>query len=958
MNKHILAVAVMAGLGVSLPTAIASEKLIIRIPLKSELSNWTSFEPLYHPWSNTGGHYNCDAWNPNVNTIDYGQSFTQSRDCDQNQKRNVEIREKDSFSNQVKTVNTVEEQRTIKESESKSSVGTRRDWQSTSPTYTDWVDSGSHHSFSTWSPEPNSQTSAFTQNRDVKQPQSREEQPREKDSITGDYRNSGSTITHNRDIDEIESRTVSVDYSTWSNTTKTGYSSWSPAPDTQASDFTQSRNFTQNQTRNRIYTANNSVLHTATENRGVSSQSESRVVNVSWTSWKDTGGHYDCGAWTPATNTVGFGTTYTQTRTCKQSQERDRIYKADSANLATMKESRVQNEDETRSATGSGNWTSYEPVYGTWEDYGNAHSHSAWSPAASSQTSNFSQTRTYSQPQRRTRQNREIDTISGAVRNTGSSDYDTRNESRSESRNVVVNVSDWSNSSTSGVTAWVPSASTQTSNFNQSRSYNQHQTRTWSYTADASNIHSRNETRTLSNQNESRTVTVSAGSWKHYSNHSFGGWSPSTSTVCSGTSFTQSRNYQERESLTYTFSIGGSHSVYRDIGRSESRTANGSKTCEDWGAAPPSYTNWSTYNTSWSAYSPSASTQTSNFTQTRSSTLYQERYEQKREYDSISGRYRDVGSPTRETRTTSGSSQSRTVTVSSSTSYSDGGYGSWSPATSTVCYGSSFTQSRSYTRTTTTTYSFSIGGSHSTSSSRQMVQNRTANGSKTCEDWGAASSTHTDWSTYNTVWSAYSPSASTQTSNFTQTRSSTLYQERYEQKREYDSINGKYRNVGSPIRETRTISGTSQSRTVGVTSGSWTHSSYHSYGTWSPSASTVCSGSSFTQTRSYKQKQSKSYTFSIGGGHTVYRDVPKSQSRTASGTKSCSSTWGYSNTVGGNSKSSGAPGSCFSQADSDGYPSGNNKSGTCTVGNVHKYSVLTQYVGNRCEMTYFEQSCG
>jgi hypothetical protein len=278
--------------------------------------------------------------------------------------------------------------------------------------------------------------------------------------------------------------------------------------------------------------------------------------------------------------------------------------------------------------------------------------------------------------QNRTRQNRQIDSISGAVRNTGSA--------TTESRDIVTP--------------------------------------------------------------QSRTVTVSGSGWRYSSYHSYGGYSPATSGTCIGTTFTQTEGYKERQAYTYSYSVGGTHVITRDENRSRTRSAAGSKVCENWvsSASYSLFTPWSVTSITYGTYSPAATNQSSNFTQSRTNTLNKVRYEQVRQYDTISGAYRLVGEQV-PSNTTSPSDQSRLVTVSSSGYVNYGGVyscGSYSPATSTVDSGTRFTQTRTCRQGTRNTYSFSIGGSHFLSSSKYVTTTTTATGTKavlncsgTFEEW-------------------------------------------------------------------------------------------------------------------------------------------------------------------------------------------------------------------------------
>lgn len=70
-------------------------------------------------------------------------------------------------------------------------------------------------------------------------------------------------------------------------------------------------------------------------------------------------------------------------------------------------------------------------------------------------------------------------------------------------------------------------------------------------------------------------------------------------------------------------------------------------------------------------------------------------------------------------------------------------------------------------------------------------------------------------------------------------------------------------------------------------------------------------------------------------------------------------TWGSSTTVRSVTSSTNAPGACFTQADSAGYPSGGSaKSGSCsTIGDTHEYRSLVEYRGNYCRVAHLKQTC-
>lgn len=197
-------------------------------------------------------------------------------------------------------------------------------------------------------------------------------------------------------------------------------------PDTLTIDygltFEQTQECKQNQTRNKdLYTVYDSGAEvfekTEKEDRTVDETNKQNNVgtkniiigttNGSWEAWNDSSSHYDCGSYSPSTSTINYGQVFTQTRTCKQDQTRNRtIYDdwADGSQSVNRTESDYQtiNENETRSATGTKNYVaSTSTSTGSWSNSGGVYSCSSWSPSTSTVNSGtrFTQTRTCKQNQ-------------------------------------------------------------------------------------------------------------------------------------------------------------------------------------------------------------------------------------------------------------------------------------------------------------------------------------------------------------------------------------------------------------------------------------------------------------------------------------------------------------------------------------------------------------------------------
>ena len=78
-----------------------------------------------------------------------------------------------------------------------------------------------------------------------------------------------------------------------------------------------------------------------------------RNIVVSFTNWNDLNAYYDCGTWSPLVNTIESGTTFTQSATCKQNQERNALYNFESNLLATKTFSQIINTTENQDALGT-----------------------------------------------------------------------------------------------------------------------------------------------------------------------------------------------------------------------------------------------------------------------------------------------------------------------------------------------------------------------------------------------------------------------------------------------------------------------------------------------------------------------------------------------------------------------------------------------------------------------------
>ena len=188
--------------------------------------------------------------------------------------------------------------------------------------------------------------------------------------------------------------------------------------------------------------------------------------------------------------------------------------------------------------------------------------------------------------------------------------------------------------------------------------------------------------------------------------------------------------------------------------------------------------------------------------------------------------------------------------------WSSWNYTSWSPSTSSYCSGTSFTQTRTKYRTRTCP-SGSIC-SKNESSQQSQTATGTSLSCSCCGNYGS-------WS-YSGSWSPSTSSYCSGTS-FTQTRGMT---------RSRTCPVGSTCTTTQSSSTSRTATGTGTSCSCCGNYGSWTY-----YGSWSPSTSSYCSGTNFTQTRSTRR------TRSCPSGSNCTQTQYSSTNRNATGTKSC-----------------------------------------------------------------------
>jgi hypothetical protein len=541
-------------------------------------------------WADNGAKYACSNWSPAPATVTIGQSFTQTAtDCKQDQKRaRTESYVDHKTGSVVAAGNTVESQTLSNQTSTQTATGTKETWMATTPTYTAWTTTNGQYACSNWSPAGSSKTAtgSFTQTAtDCKTDQTRNRQDREQESTTLAIRDKGAVVA--------EAQTLTA-------------------------------------------------------------QSATRTYSVTLGSWTNSNGKYACSNWSPSPTTITVGQSFTQTATdCKQDQTRTRAESyVDHKSGATVpvtvagEAQTLTGQTNTQTATGvKETWVATTPAYTAWANVAAPYNCSNWAPLGSaySERTEFTQTATNcSVDQTRSRQNRETETTTGAIRNSGSPVAETQTATgQSNTRAYLEDFNGWVFSSDPyNCTNWSPDPSTVTMGTG--------------FTQSASNCQ-RNMQR---------------GRAGYYMVN--GSWTPDSASP------------YRAENTT----VGNQPST---------RAATGTK--ENWVATTPTYTAWANssglYSCGAFAPAPSNYTTATQFTQTAYCYVNQSRTRQDRQYETNTGAYRNVGAPVAEGQTLGSQPTYRTYLMDFSAWAWAGDFyscGGWAPATSSYNQGVVFTQ--------------------------------------------------------------------------------------------------------------------------------------------------------------------------------------------------------------------------------------------------------------------------
>lgn len=517
-------------------------------------------------WVAISSFHTCDSWTPDPSTVFHGDTYTQTRNCSEDQERERIIY--DVWASGLETENRREqEQQTVSVVDSQIQIGVKDYILSTSEgAWSNWVNkSGTgHYDCETWSPDVSTVDSGtvFEQTRDCKQDQTRQRDLYDHWKVAGKQLNSieteEKTITVTETQNAIGTKNIITTTRTtsWSGWTDSGShyncGTFSPSVSTvnHSTSFTQTRYCSQNQTRTRtvynVWTDGTETLNRVESDSQTITEQESRTVTGtkdyivgtvtgSWSSWSNSGSKYNCGSYSPSTSTVNHGTSFTQTGSCSQNQTRSRTIYNDwklgsNTYKSTETDSQVISVSSTRTATGTKDYiigTNYGS-WGSWSNYGSIYGCGSYSPSTSTYNhgTSFTQTASCSRDQRRSR----------TVYNDWKLGSDTYKSTDYEYRTVNAT----SSRSATGTKDYI--------------------------------------------------IGTVYGSWSSWSNdggvYNCGTYSPSTSTVNYGQSFTQTSSCTQKQKRTRTvyndWKVGSNtykstETEYRTVSATSSRTATGTK---------------------------------------------------------------------------------------------------------------------------------------------------------------------------------------------------------------------------------------------------------------------------------------------------------------------------------------------------------------------------------------------
>jgi hypothetical protein len=257
-----------------------------------------------------------------------------------------------------------------------------------SSTFTDWVNSGEVYNCGIYSPPASSVElgQSFAQSRVCSQNQTRTEFVRLFDAFSQTYKNE-STNLQTQTIDATETQAAvgtalnwvssPSTFTAWENSgTPHSQSAWTPAIVAQTANFSQTRIYSQDQTRSeqpREYNANTAAYRNAGEpimrTQTLNGLNETRAVTISSV---DIGPHTSCGTWNTEASSVIAGQSFIRQRNCLTTQQYTYSFSGGSQ-IINRGQSIIESETAVGISLAWGLKYFYEyRYYNTWTELGQA----------------------------------------------------------------------------------------------------------------------------------------------------------------------------------------------------------------------------------------------------------------------------------------------------------------------------------------------------------------------------------------------------------------------------------------------------------------------------------------------------------------------------------------------------------------------------------------------------------
>ncbi|MDW1517768.1 hypothetical protein R7F11_24620 [Vibrio sp. Vb5035] len=314
------------------------------------------------------------------------------------------------------------------------------------------------------------------------------------------------------------------------------------------------------------------------------------VFDPTYTPWVDSGQNVDYESWLPPLSEQM--TDFTQTRKYKDVYTRERQDRDKDTNVGEIRNNgEPVTEYDYRAASESRDVKASVDAY---VNTGDLHDCGDWVPPAAETYEGLTVDQTYTCQQDQTRTwtykvGSEVIGTHPQLQSIDDIKYQTVPGSKYPWLSTASVFGEWTNvDDPYSYTSWDPAIFNQTSNFTQSRSYKQNQTRTEqkqqknAVTGEIRNVGALQDNSRIKTVDEQRTIAVSVSGWSNSGDvYSCSAWSPDTGTVAKGTAFTQTRNCSQMLVRTWSYKDGSTIVTTRNenlvSNASPTRTATGTK---------------------------------------------------------------------------------------------------------------------------------------------------------------------------------------------------------------------------------------------------------------------------------------------------------------------------------------------------------------------------------------------